>query len=168
MLEAPNPGRAALEDLARHASPALRRLAARYVGGPDAEDAVQDAYVRLLAAGPTVRHAGRFLAVATSTLALDRIRRNRLRAGRGQEGTLERLPDEAPDPEAAAASRREVRRLARALAELPDPCRQALLLSRVEGLTHLAIAARLRLSPKTVERHILRALRHCLARRGAG
>ncbi|MBK9519609.1 MAG: sigma-70 family RNA polymerase sigma factor [Anaeromyxobacter sp.] len=155
--------RRALDGLARAASPALRRLACRYVGRPDAEDAVQDAYVRLLSTGEEVRHPRRFLVVATTTLALDRIRRLKVRAGVGPPEP-EAAADRGPGPEELAGRAQALRRLSASLSELPQRSREALLLSRVEGLTHLAISRSLGVSPKTVERDIVSALRHCATR----
>jgi RNA polymerase sigma-70 factor (ECF subfamily) len=45
--------------------------------------------------------------------------------------------------------------------ELPQACRDAFLLNRIEALTHVAIATRLGISTKSVQRYIERALRHC-------
>jgi len=160
-----SPERTALEALVRATRPGLRRLAARYLGRGDAEDAVQEACVRLLCAEAPVRHAGRFLRVATTSAALDHLRRARHRspASLGLAG-LDLLQAGEAGPEQAAATAQAARGLAAALDELPARCRDALLLSRLEGLSHLAIAARLDVSPKTVERDIARALRHCVGR----
>jgi RNA polymerase sigma-70 factor (ECF subfamily) len=56
----------------------------------------------------------------------------------------------------------ELLRLSGVLSGLPERQREALLLSRVDGLSHLAIAARQGVSPKTVERDIIEALRRCV------
>ena len=68
----------------------------------------------------------------------------------------------APDPEAQADAIGQLELLAAALEELPEQCRQAFLLNRVEGLTHAQIAAQLGVSTKTIQRHIERALRACV------
>jgi RNA polymerase sigma-70 factor (ECF subfamily) len=165
MNDASSLGRAALEDLARHAVPSLRRLAARITGRTEAEDVVQDAYLLLLVAGTKVRHPRRFLEVATSSHAIDRYRRARVRArGLDELVEMERVRDETPDPEKAAGATQLVQRLTAALAELPHRVRRAILLSRVHGVSHLAISRQLGVSPKTVERDILRALSHCTTR----
>jgi RNA polymerase sigma factor (sigma-70 family) len=67
-----------------------------------------------------------------------------------------------PDPEAQADAVGQLERLAAALEQLPEQCRRAFLLNRLEGLTHTQIAAQLGVSAKTVQRHIERALRACL------
>ena len=77
---------------------------------------------------------------------------------------LDRFQVVAPGLEQATGTAQEALLLVAALGELPERCREALLLSRVEGATHLAIARRLGVSPKTVERDIARALRHCVER----
>lgn len=46
------------------------------------------------------------------------------------------------------------------VAKLPERCREVFLLSRVENLSGKEIAARLDISPKTVENHITKALKH--------
>src|SRR6056297_3018162 len=54
---------------------ALVRLAYRLLGSvEDAEDVVQDAHVRLLAANPRPDHAGAWLFRAVTNLAIDRLR----------------------------------------------------------------------------------------------
>ncbi len=47
-----------------------------------------------------------------------------------------------------------------ALAQLPEKCRQAYIWHRLDGLTQVEIAARMGLSINTVERYIMRAMRH--------
>jgi RNA polymerase sigma-70 factor (ECF subfamily) len=53
-------------------------------------------------------------------------------------------------------------RLSVALEQLPEQCRRAFLLNRLDGLTHTQIATQLGVSTKTVQRHIERALRVCV------
>ncbi|MCG8319846.1 MAG: RNA polymerase sigma-70 factor [Cytophagales bacterium] len=50
--------------------------------------------------------------------------------------------------------------LERSIAQLPDRCRKVFQLSRDENLSVKEIAARLNISPKTVESQITKALRH--------
>ena len=47
-----------------------------------------------------------------------------------------------------------------ALAQLPEKCRQAYIWHRLDGLTQPEIAARMGLSVNSVERYIMRAMRH--------
>lgn len=54
--------------------------------------------------------------------------------------------------------------LQQALDELPVNCRQALLLNRLEGLGHAAIAERLGVSVSMVSKYIMSALLHCARR----
>jgi RNA polymerase sigma factor (sigma-70 family) len=67
-----------------------------------------------------------------------------------------------PDPEAQADAIGQLERLSAALEQLPEQCRCAFLLNRLDGLTHTQIASRLGVSTKTVQRHIERALRACV------
>jgi RNA polymerase sigma-70 factor (ECF subfamily) len=152
----------AAAEVVRREWAALRRLASRIAGRPDAEDAVQDGCLRLLSA-PRVEHPRAFLFRAVASAAIDLLRRRAVRAAFAErfepmpaEG--ERAPDEAASRAADAA------RLRRALARLPERARQAFLLHRIHDLTHAEVAARLGVSPKTVERDIARAFRHCRAK----
>lgn len=47
-----------------------------------------------------------------------------------------------------------------ALAQLPEKCRQAYIWHRIDGLTQSEVAARMGLSANSVERYIMRAMRH--------
>jgi RNA polymerase sigma-70 factor (ECF subfamily) len=67
-----------------------------------------------------------------------------------------------PDPEAQADAVGQLERLSVALEQLPEQCRRAFLLNRLDGLTHTQIATQLGVSTKTVQRHIERALRACV------
>lgn len=51
----------------------------------------------------------------------------------------------------------ELRRLRASLCELPQLCREAYLLNRIEELSHAEIAERLGVSARTVDRYMARA-----------
>ena len=72
----------------------------------------------------------------------------------------DKLPESAVEPTALRELRRQERfeRLRKALAELPDDYRQAVLLVRVEGLRVREAAARMGRTPKAVTHLILRAV----------
>jgi RNA polymerase sigma factor (sigma-70 family) len=69
-----------------------------------------------------------------------------------------------PTPEAECLAKDDIRVVEAALRELPPKCRDVLLLSRIEGLSHDEIANRLGVSRSLVEKYAVRALLHCRQR----
>jgi RNA polymerase sigma-70 factor (ECF subfamily) len=102
----------ALAALFRAQRESLRSLAYRLTGSAeDADDAVQEAFARLLAASPAAppEELGRWLARVTTNLGIDALRRRRRRAyagpwlpspvETGDADPLAQLASDAPDPE---------------------------------------------------------------------
>ncbi len=135
-----------------------------------ASDLVQDAFVRYIAhtrSAAAAPEAPRFfLWRIASNLILDLGRRERRwgkPASLDEAGAFE-LVDPAPSPERHVSAREEYRILVRALEALPPNVRAALVMNRVEQMTHAQIAARLNVSPSMVNKYIMRGLSHCAAR----
>lgn len=137
----------------------------RRLRGPDAEDVVQDAYLRLtIASGRSVvRSPDAFLHTAALNLVRDRARAAAVRQASAGEAPAE-PPCPAPGAEDGLAARQQLEVLESALAELPAKRRACLVLYRFDELSHAAIAERLGLSVSSVEKHIRRALDHCRRR----
>lgn len=148
----------------RHAAELKGFLRARR-GATDAEDLVQESFVRLLQTSATrlPDDPRAWLYRTGANLAADAYDHRQVR---------ERVHADCPDIEEAAAdpgadpARRietgqRLEQVWIALQHLPEPCRRAFLLNRLDGMSQRAIAAHLGLSEKTVERHILRALEAC-------
>ena len=144
----------------------LVRFLTRYIGSEHrAADVAQDVYLRLATAPAPAEEIADprayFFRVARN-LAIDTIRQDR-RRGRylSPYEPPPTLADPLPSPEAVLQSRRRLDLLDRALRQLPDKPRQALLLSRVEGMTHAAIAGHLGVSESMIAKYLAQALRHC-------
>ncbi|MDU9391841.1 RNA polymerase sigma factor [Pseudomonas sp. zfem002] len=149
----------------------LQNIAYRRLGDRElAADLTQDTFVRYAGLGREQRSEGIlnprfFLMRVLGNLIID------LARGRKRQGThsaladvQDELLDPRPGPERLFELRQQLQRLHLALGELPHNCRRALLLNRVEGLSHQAIAERLDVSPSMVSKYIMRALRHCARR----
>jgi len=149
----------------------LRRFVSKRTGSASlAEDVVQETWIRASrSASPMPDNPRAYLYRMAGNLVVDQLRS---RASQIPEPACERTeqePDDAllrlvcpaPGPEAAAISREELALLTEAVQELPDKCRQVFLLYRGRGMSMKAVAARLGLSVKTVEKHIARAMVHC-------
>jgi RNA polymerase sigma-70 factor (ECF subfamily) len=168
----------AFEELARREERPLYRHAARIVGaGPDAEDVVQDA---LFSAWRSIRSFEgtsfrAWLFRIVTNRALDRVRARRRRP----ELPLDPPADEevmwaepaAPGPELAeiASSREGVLIVERALQDIPEDQRAALLLRDVEGFAYEEIAFMTNVELGTVKSRIHRArvsVRNALIARG--
>ncbi|CAG0951161.1 putative RNA polymerase sigma factor FecI [Rhodocyclaceae bacterium] len=161
-----------LADLFQRYAAELRAYLRTRRGSADAEDLVQESFVRLLqasAASPPDDPRA-WLYRTSANLAADaydhRMVRERLHVEWPEMD--EEVADVCADPARQVEAGQGLRQVWRALMGLPEPCRQAFLLNRLDGLSQRAIAIQLGLSEKTVERHILRALEACRRAHGGG
>jgi len=103
----------------------------------DAEDAVQDVFLKAYRAQPKPQDARAYLARAAYRSALDRLPRKDTRAFAEHED----FPAGAASQEDLAAGWSEQQRLHRLIDALPEELRQPLLLTAIEGLTSREVAA---------------------------
>jgi RNA polymerase sigma-70 factor (ECF subfamily) len=147
--------------------PALVSAAARIVGcRSQAEDVVQDAYLRLSerTLGGDIRQPLAYLFRLVRNLAIDRARRLKLelRHGAAEEVPLS-LPSSEASPEDVAVAESTLRRIEAALTTLPERTRLVFEMSRVGGLSAPEIAALLGIGASTVYEHLSQAMTHCRA-----
>lgn len=145
-----------------------RFLVARLGNEAEAEDVVQDVYLKVRAAkyAEEIANPGAFLYKVAANLALDhRRRQQRARARDGQwvEANHQKIGAEAivDQPEAGAAydAKQRLTRMIKALDGLSPQCRRVFMLHKLEGLSHRQVAARLNISTSTVEKHMNKALK---------
>lgn len=120
-----------------------------------AEDAVQDCFVRLLEQETEPQNTRAWLYTAVHNRCIDQLRR---RNPLLTDIRPEDLDGFISDEEAQERSFREAR-LWEAINELPARCREIFLLAKRDGLTYREIALRLDLSEKTVEHQVSKALK---------
>jgi RNA polymerase sigma-70 factor (ECF subfamily) len=132
------------------------------------EDLAHDAYLRVAKAvrERPVTHLQAFLYQTARNLALDHLRRERIRGGfmsEAPDGAAASIAAPQPSQETAVIDAQRLNQVEGALSALPERARKALTLSRLEGLTYPEIARRLGVSENTVYNDIRAALAHCLA-----
>jgi RNA polymerase sigma factor (sigma-70 family) len=149
-----------------HNEALVRFLVARLRSRHAASEVAQEAYVRLLSLDRppgAASYLQSLLFRIAANLATDRLRR---------EQNFARITDtplfhefaEVRTPERQAAAAETVKRLERLIAALPEKCRQAFLLNRVEGLDFPEIARVMNLSERMVRTYVVRAVLHCRER----
>ena len=137
----------------------------------EVDEAVQDAFVKAYSHLQTFREELPFEVWFTRILingCLDRIKA-RTRRERwitsmpdgpgGQRDFAERMPGRGPSPEAQLLARERGRRVAKALAKLPDRQRTVFMLSHYEGCSSREVGAITGLNESTVRVHLFRAIR---------
>jgi len=128
----------------------------------EAEDLVQEAFVRLLTyidRGEKVLEPEAFLARTVFNLSVDHSRRDRahLRESRAIEEL--RIADLSPGPEDEIANEQYVHQIRATLdSRVGRKTRDAFFLHCLEGMTYAEIGAQLNLSGRSVERHIAKAV----------
>jgi RNA polymerase sigma-70 factor (ECF subfamily) len=153
----------------------VRYFAAKLGSTAQAEDLVQELYLRVRAADgrSEVADAKAWLFRAGSNLLID-MRRRDIRAANRDHAWMDRHeppgvePATAePSPERAVASRQDLARVLDLVAAMPPRMGQAFRLVRIEQLSQAEAAQRMGLSVKAVEKHLTAALRRLAdARRG--
>ncbi|HXG55237.1 MAG TPA: sigma-70 family RNA polymerase sigma factor [Vicinamibacterales bacterium] len=148
------------------------RIAFHYVrDAAEADEAVQDAFMKAYSHLSSFREELPFEVWFTRILingCLDRIKARTRRARwmtsmpdgpGGERDFAERTPARGPSPEDQLLSRERRRRLAGALAKLPDRQRTIFMLSHYEGCTSREVSAMTGLNDSTVRVHLFRAIR---------
>ncbi len=153
-----------------HRSDLRRFLIARMGSIADADDVLQDVWLRLNAAsfGP-IANGRAYLFRMAQNLVLDRLKKQRRRSARdgrwltsehGNPTNALEPVDPAPDAERLLIERESAERLATAIAALPAGAARAFRLHKLDGLSHGEVATRLGISRSGVEKHMAVAISH--------
>jgi len=158
----------------RHRGELLRFLRARCAEPDDAEDLLQELWIRLTspatgaASGP-IANPRAYLFRMANNLVLDGLR-SRHRAMARDRGWLaahdradvppQQAADPSPDAEEQLVRQQEEQVLADAIAALPAGAQRALRLHRFEGLGQSEVARVMGISRSGVEKHLALAMKH--------
>lgn len=129
----------------------------------DVDDLVQDVFTRIVARndGDRIANLGSYVMRTASSVLADRARR---RGARRAEFHVSFDPaadgEDLLDPERIMAGKQDLNLAIAALLSLPEQTRTIFLLKRIEGYRHGEIAEYLGVSLSTVEKHMLKAIRH--------
>lgn len=148
---------------------AIQRYLARCrVSEQTIEDFAQETFLRGFAAEMRgeIREPKAYLFQIAKSLVLESLRRSKRAPVQALEDSGG--PELILDEDQAAAeewleARRKLALFVRAVAELPDQCRKAFLMRRVEGLQYKQIANRMHISVSAVEKHVTAGLLKCNA-----
>jgi RNA polymerase sigma factor (sigma-70 family) len=147
----------------------VRFFKRRLQGADDIEDLVQEVFLRIVRRGQChqIDNLDGYIFQTASSVLKDRGRRRKVRL-------LDRHVPLEPDvhggadlgPERIVLGRESLKLVGTILLELSKTTRTVFVLRRLEGLPYQEIATRLGLSVSAVEKHMLRAVRHLIARVG--
>lgn len=153
-----------------HRDELLRFMSARLGNREDAEDLLQELWLRVdqVPAGPIT--SGRaYLYRMAQNLIIDRARERQRRSRReqvwsqewagGGSATAEPV-DSAPTADEILIEREETALLASAIGTLPEGARRVFELHKLHGLSHGEVAAQLGISKSGVEKHMAVALKY--------
>lgn len=141
--------------------PGLRRYFAKRAGGAEAEDLVQEVFVRLQAraAGGSVDNVERYLFAIANNVLVSRHRHEHARVFSRQVPLADDLqPIEDLTPERVLIGKQDYQRMVAAIGKLPPRAREAFIFHRFEEMSHPAIARRMGISVIAVRKLISRAM----------
>jgi RNA polymerase sigma factor (sigma-70 family) len=142
----------------------LRRFVRAFVESrEDAEDVIQEAYLRVLSYSETheVEHPERLLFSTARNLAVDARRRQKVRERTAARyAVLEYCDFDWPAADEVEDARQRLNCVETAVAQLPPRCREVFLLHRLDGMSYSEIATHCGISVSAVEKHIARACLH--------
>lgn len=142
----------------------LRRYLTRLLGNTsEAQDIAHDAYIRVFpnaeSSTPAPPQTEAILYTTARRLAINRLKRRSISPFSNDSSPVDTAAAAIPGVAQQVMARQELELLQRAIADLPEGCRNVLLLRKVELLSHREIAERLGIAISTVEKQHVRALR---------
>jgi RNA polymerase sigma factor (sigma-70 family) len=144
-----------------HEAALMRFLTSAWSNRADVPDLRQDIYIRVYEAATRSRPLlpKSFLFATARHLITDRLRRKRV-VSIDAVGDLEALNVlvEEIGPERKLGAHQELRRMAQALDALPPRCRETVWLRRVFDIPQKVVAAKLGITEKTVEKHLMKGV----------
>jgi len=150
----------------------LRVLVRRLGNLDEAEEVLQDAFINFdrAAKTETISNPGGYLMQIALNLAVDRIRQDTSRRRREESwfetNSAGRLGGDyiaaIPRQDQALVAKQNMARLARCLEELSPTVRTAFIFHKIKGLTHNETAQEMGLSKSTIEKHIMKAMKHVM------
>jgi RNA polymerase sigma-70 factor (ECF subfamily) len=157
---------------ARYRAPLMAFFLRRLSDRAEAEDLVQEVFVRMLARGASddIRSADAFVFAIAGNLLRDRARLQATRSASAHD-PLDPAAD-APDdnlvehstPDRVLLGRERLALVSRALAELAPRTRNIFVLYRMENMRRRDIAMLYGITVSAVEKHIAKALEHVMRR----
>lgn len=154
-IEETRGGEPGLAELYRRYAVWLNRRLARQVGPADADDVVQETYLRIAPLGRSeIRHPKAFLLQIAMNLVRDRSRR-RVLEKRHAAGEVTRSEN---------ASQADQVMLKQIILTMPPLYRDVFVLSRFGAMTYEEIAIAKGISVKTVQWRMAKAVAYCVAR----
>jgi RNA polymerase sigma factor (sigma-70 family) len=127
----------------------------------DAEDVIQEAYLRVLrySVEHEVESQERLLFSVARNLAVDSRRRRKVNEKKAADWAVLAAGD-WPASDEVVDARERLRDVEAAIASLPARCREVFLLHRIDGMSYSQIAKSIGISVSAVEKHIARACLH--------
>jgi RNA polymerase sigma-70 factor (ECF subfamily) len=145
----------------------LARAVMRIVPPKEVEDIVQETYVRVCQADriDRIRTPRSFMFRTARNLALDHVKSSEYRLSISTDDTsvseYAGVDSSSDDTFTSVSSNEEFARFCEAVRHLPMQCRRAFVLKKVYGYSQREIAAEMKLSENTVEKHIATGIRKC-------
>ena len=147
-----------------------RFLSSKLEDPADAADVAQEALLRLyrLQRPQELDNPRAFLFQVASNLAVDQLRRRALHQRFLNKEKNQAFMGDSLDPNAAGAApdqvleaQQKLQQIYHAIETLPVNCRQAFLMHRNGNMSYTEIAREMGVSVSSVEKYILKALKHC-------
>lgn len=135
----------------------------------DVEDVAQEVFIKAFATEirTDVRHPKYLLFRAAKHAALSELEKkqnHRASSLEDMEGSPVLIDSRDHDAERILDGKRKLAALSRAIADLPPVCRKVFVLRKVEGLPMKEVAARLKISVSTAEKHAVSGVVKCTRR----
>ena len=145
-----------------HHQKLIHRVMAKGLAKREAEDVVQEAFVKLLGLENEQinSYIQAYLYRIALNLAIDKLRHN----ARNPLQTMAEQQEfscQASSPERQNSSKQTLDKMAKTIKTLPLKCRQAFILYKVKGMSYAEIAKILAISESMVRKYVLKAVRHC-------